>query len=766
MAQEIRGVVTDIHKEPIEGVAVMFQTTDSLYVDAVVTDSTGSYHWHNDSGDSRLILFQHLLYETQYHRLTEGSLDVVLAEKSYLIDEIAVVAERPLVKVIEGRLTYDVPQLMKNKTGTTAFDVLKELPGVLAKDEGVELVGARSLQVILNGQLTTLTNEQLIQLLKTMPASRVLAAEVMYNAPARYNTRGAVINIQLDNQQAESPYWQGEAGVAYKQQHYANGEAHLNLLYGSPKLNVDLLVNGGTRSRWSGEDLLARHTLHNEITTIEQINRRESEGWGGATRLGIDYTFDNKDKLSASYYFSGSDIESKGSSLSTFLPEKESQPTINNSTTTVDGMDQLHNAHLQYDGHQGITAGIDYTAYHDPSDLFFHDNSSSGASTSLYQPSKQDIGRWSLFANHSFERNGWGWNWGVNGTTTSSKNRIETFYGNGNSYLPAPAEEIRNDQREYSGNLFAEVTKSFNSRFSATAGLKTEYFRSDYESPEEKMTLWNEWTLFPTLSLNYMFSPSHILQMHVNSDKTYPSFWSLSPKEVPLNSYSYIVGNPQLKPYRSYETQLMYILKQKYIFIASWNYEPDLFTQLSYQSDTEMKNIFRFDNLDYGQEFGLAMVLPFRIGSFWSTRLTLKGNYMQQKSSDFHGMSFNRDAFYGIVATNNSFNVSDKPNIKLTLNAHYVTPGAVQGLLDLGYMYNVSAGAKYTFAHDKAILALDAENIFHSNYPNKIETDFGTQWSRMKMVSDNYYVKLSFTYKFGGYKKREHNEVDRSRFGQ
>ena len=34
------------------------------------------------------------------------------------------------------------------------------------------------------------------------------------------------------------------------------------------------------------------------------------------------------------------------------------------------------------------------------------------------------------------------------------------------------------------------------------------------------MNLWNEGALFPTVSLSYTFSPRHILQFDISSDKT------------------------------------------------------------------------------------------------------------------------------------------------------------------------------------------------------------------------------------------------------
>lgn len=111
------------------------------------------------------------------------------------------------------------------------------------------------------------------------------------------------------------------------------------------------------------------------------------------------------------------------------------------------------------------------------------------------------------------------------------------------------------------------------------------------------MNLWNEGALFPTVSLSYTFSPRHILQFDISSDKTYPGYWQVSPQVTPLNSYSEVAGNPLLKPYRTYEGQMVYIFRQKYMLVAFCEYTPDYFAQLPYQSDTELKTVFRFENM-------------------------------------------------------------------------------------------------------------------------------------------------------------------------
>ena len=45
------------------------------------------------------------------------------------------------------------------------------------------LAGAGIINIILNGKPTSMNYEQLVTLLKSMPASRVERAEVMYNTP-------------------------------------------------------------------------------------------------------------------------------------------------------------------------------------------------------------------------------------------------------------------------------------------------------------------------------------------------------------------------------------------------------------------------------------------------------------------------------------------------------------------------------------------------------------------------------------------------------
>ena len=197
---------------------------------------------------------------------------------------------------------------MKDKAVSNAFEVVKQIPGVISTDDAVQLLGAGSPSIVINGQLTTMSVDQLVGLLKTIPASRVCNVEIMYNAPAKYNIKGAMINVVLDKETVEKNTLQGETGVDYLQRHYAEGKVHGNLLYSTSRFNIDFLANGAKGRNYMGEEIQALHTLKDQVTEVNQSGRGTRSGIDGTMRLGMDYTFKNDDRLSAAYYLTAGNL--------------------------------------------------------------------------------------------------------------------------------------------------------------------------------------------------------------------------------------------------------------------------------------------------------------------------------------------------------------------------------------------------------------------------------------------------------------------------
>ena len=112
---------------------------------------------------------------------------------------------------------------------------------------------------------------------------------------------------------------------------------------------------------------------------------------------------------------------------------------------------------------------------------------------------------------------------------------------------------------------------------------------------------------------------------------------------------------------------------------------------------------------------------------------------------------------------NNTFRLSSKPSISLELNGLYVSP-SVQGNYDLSPVWKIDAGLKWTSTDKKAELRLSGNDLFNSATPNARVNNSGQRFE-INQHADSRFFSIAFTYKFGGYKSKEHREVDMSRFG-
>jgi hypothetical protein len=194
-------------------------------------------------------------------------------------------------------------------------------------------------------------------------------------------------------------------------------------------------------------------------------------------------------------------------------------------------------------------------------------------------------------------------------------------------------------------------------------------------------------------------------------------------------------------------------------------YTQDYFAQLPHQSENELKYVFRFENMNFNFLSGIGTVIPFSVGGVWNSTMTLQGRRGQEKSDHFYDTPFDNIRYYGVAQTNNTLTISQsRPNLKLNIDGYYVSP-SLQGLYRLGSVYDLSAGLKWTFLNDKAALTLRCNNIFRSNVP-RTYIDSGSQYSRLKIADDNRYFGIAFSWKFGGYQKAKHEEIDKSRFGK
>ena len=163
------------------------------------------------------------------------------------LPEVMIKGSHPSVTVERGLLLYNMPLLLKQFPADNAYEALTRIPGVSDATGNISFLG-NEVTLIVNGQATTLTQEQLTERLKAMPAAQLAKAEVMLSAPARYHVRGMAINI-VTKDYAGTNQLSGQVIGGMKQSKYAKGFGDLYLSLQRGKFGLDAqykYVNGNS----------------------------------------------------------------------------------------------------------------------------------------------------------------------------------------------------------------------------------------------------------------------------------------------------------------------------------------------------------------------------------------------------------------------------------------------------------------------------------------------------------------------------------------
>jgi len=652
------------------------------------------------------------------------------------LPEVMVSGRKPIVKAESGKLVFDMGALTKDRPVDNAYDALKEIPGVTEKDDKLQLNG-RSVSLILDGKVSTMTSEQLQTLLKSIPKDRVQKCEVMYNAPARYQVRGQAINIVLRHGGFDG--LQAELFGTYRQKHDATFEERASVLYNKGKVELDLLYshNHGKTFAERGENYL--HTLNtgeqysfNTSTTIH--NRYHNHNY----RLGLNYDIAKDNLLSVVY-------------TGSYHPSHNLQDVFGNivSTNQKDGKSWLHDVRADWTTPLGMKMGAEYTRHTSPDTQTL--NSRYADKQMNYEiVNDQKIDRWKAYI--SEEHNlGKGWTANYGATVTTTKDNSYQTYKLIDSQSDAAPSDTHTDKRETIVNVYGGASKAFGEKLQLDFSLASEYLHS---------SVWNGWDLFPTLNLTYTPKPGNILSFGISSERTYPNYWTVGDFTSYINGgYGEIVGNPDLQPSRDYSATLSYVLHGKYIFAVWMEYDNNYFMQMAYQRPDELTAEYKYVNSNYRQEFGFQASAPLPLGKKINSRLTLIGFYQRERNDQFYDIPYDRSKWIFIANLNNTFTLSKQ--LALTLDGHLQSK-AIQGPYDIRPMSYVKASLRWKLLKDKLSLNLFCNDIFETS-----KVHFTDRWKgqniEMKITAYRE-AGITLTYKFGNYKEPGREAVDTSRF--
>lgn len=659
------------------------------------------------------------------------------------LPEVMVKGSRPIVKAERGMLSYNMPLLLKQLPADNAYEALTRIPGISDATGSISFSG-NEVTLIVNGQATTLTQEQLTERLKAMPAAQLAKAEVMLSAPARYHVRGMAINI-VTKDYAGTNQLSGQVIGGMKQSKYAKGFGDLYLSLQRGKFGLDAQYKYVNGNSYGESSRIANHPLGNNRVYYNDETGQKSFGITHNYRLGMNYAFSKNHRLDVAYTGHWdkrcSNSNTTGSSISGMHH---------------DSHEYLHNVDVNYSLPFGLTLNGSYTYYRTPQqqalDGTMHtDESMLETERNLTSGSEQTINKWMFTADQTHSlAHGWGLSYGVKGQFTSNKSYQTTIDKDG-TIQPNGTSSVDNNERIW--NIYAGFSKQINKAISVEASVAAE----QYHSP-----IWDKWRMYPTLNALWNVNDNHLLNLSFSSNSEFPSYWSTMSNVFYSSTYSEIHGNPDLKPFSYYNVNLMWQIKRRYTLMAFASLKPDYFVQLPYQTTERMAVIMKETNFDYSNSYGLQASVIFNAGKWLNGNVFAVGTYKHDKSSNFFDLPFNRKKLSVILGGTASVKLSSTQDLRLILNPFYQTK-AIQGVYDISPVFRMDAKLQWSSHDGKCGVRLNGSNIFNNRFATRSVQ--GNQDYRMKINYNWASVTFAVIYKFGGYKEKNVKAVDTSRMG-
>lgn len=658
------------------------------------------------------------------------------------LPEVMVKGSRPIVKAERGMLSYNMPLLLKQLPADNAYEALTRIPGVSDATGSISFSG-NEVTLIINGQATTLTQEQLTERLKAMPAAQLAKAEVMLSAPARYHVRGMAINI-VTKDYAGTNQLSGQIIGGMRQNKYANEFGNLYLSLQRDKFGLDAQYKYVNGNSYGESSRIANHPLGNNRIYYNDETGQKSFGITHDYRLGMNYTFSKNNRLDVAYTGqwdkTNSNSRTTGSSISGMHR---------------DSHEYLHNVDVNYALPFGLTLSGSYTYYRTPQqqalDGTITTESKNETERNLTSGSEQSINKWMFTADqtHSLSH-GWGLSYGVKGQFTSNKSYQTTIDKDG-SVLPDGTSSV--DLNERIWNIYAGFSKQINKAISLEASVAAE----QYHSP-----IWDKWRVYPTLNALWNVNDNHLLNLSFSSNSEFPSYWSTMSNVFYSSTYTEIHGNPDLKPFSYYNVNLMWQIKRRYTLMAFASLKPDYSVQLPYQTTDRMAVIMKETNFNYSNSFGLQASAIFNAGQWLNGNVFVMGTYKHDKSDHFFDLPFDRKKLSVVLGGTASVKLCSTQDLRLILNPFYQTK-AIQGVYDISPIFSMDAKLQWSSHDGRWGLRLNGNNIFNNKYDTRSVQ--GNQDYRMKINYNWASLTLGVIYKFGGYKEKDVKAVDTSRMG-
>jgi outer membrane receptor protein involved in Fe transport len=776
MAQKtvVKGVLMDKNLgegEPFATVRIFKQGETTRPVSMFLTDKDGNFSREVNGKGKFNIIFSSVGKEDLSKSIElsgNGTLNldtIYIKENVNELSDVAIVAQKPLVKMEVDKMSYSVAEDEDAKS-STVLDMLRKVPMVTVDgQDNISVNGSSSFKVYVDGKPNVMFSSNPSLIFKSMPASAVKNIEVVTNPGARYDAEGAsgVLNIVMNRMDTK----------AMESMNGYNGTIRVSA--GNRSIGGGAFVSGQQgKFSYSGNLMENYSTPGTTDVEMEQKNGDGSILTSAATKVKIPFTMGN---VSLGYELDDMSSVNATFSLTSFNMKNDGHTTTSqtgglygNGFNYVNDM-KMHNKKTSFSGNVDyqrffnkertksfvLTYQLDYS----PSKMEQNNRFSNTEMAVIDLTNRNSVNK-EHTTDHTIQADfttPLGQN---NKLSLGSKLMMRRADSDAKYYLADVYDERSSMDYLYKNTILAgysEYTGQWD-KLGAKAGLRYEqtWQNVEYRLGQGQNFSTNYGSLVPSASLSYTLAPTSNIGLTYNMRISRPGISYLNPyvNRADPNSLSY--GNTDLDVEKSHNISLVYNLYSTKLMLnvnVHHNFTDNAIEQYSFFDGTLLNTTY--GNIVKRHQTGVNVYANWLLAP--KTRIMLNGglNYNDMRSSvlDLKNSGWQGNMMAGLQQT---------MPWDLKLGAYLITSTKSYTLQGWSSGFNIlTANLSKSFFNDKHSVSIQGMLGLSDGGNLKMETySQGKNFlshQTIKVPMSGFNVSVSYT--FGNTKQKAKQHVSR-----
>jgi len=781
---KITGNVVDGSQKTIESASIaLLRAKDSSTLKFSVASKDGQFVFEDVANGKYMVSITAIGYQKGYSETFEVSdanqniqlKTIELSALSKSMNNVIVTAKRPFIEQKIDKMVINVESSITS-AGSSALDVLEKSPGVTVdKDGNISLKGKQSVMVMMDGKPAYLSGADLVNYLRSLPASALDQIEIMTNPSAKYDAAGnsGIIDIRMKKDQRLGT--NGNLTAGYGQGIYPKTNAGGTFNYRNKKVNVFGNYNYAYRE-------LLNHLIINrnfyDNGTFTGSDNKDNFSWSpfssNTARLGADF-FPAKNTIIGFVVNSTFNHYRRRANITTIVNDDQAQPDFKffslgtnndhfkNTVANINLKQKLDSTGKE------ITADVDYGIYNSTSltrtaSSFYNMDGTPKTADDILdgdQTGKLNFKTGKVDFTDPMNK-GAKLEAGFKTSFVSSDNDAKFYDVYPNQTVVDSGKTNRFFYDEYNNAGYVNFSKEYK-KFNYQLGLRGEQTNVRTRQVQGDKRYKNDYfKLFPSAFFNYKLKEDQTVGLSVSRRIDRPGYSQLNPFLFQIDPTIYGTGNPFLKPQMTWSYELSYTLK-KLNFTFGYSHTTDVQTiVLSRIKDVipdfvikpgESENITVQIpvNLTSSDYIGITANSNFKIAKWWNM-INNANIYYQKFNGDLAGVQLNNGSPSADFRTNNTFTFKKGWGAELNAN---VNSGGRYGYMVTRPQWGVAVGTQKNVLKGKGTIRFNMTDIFWTNLPKATVIYEGRYVEHWHASRETRVANLTFTYRFGNSKVQQ-----------